>query len=459
PMQENMLFHRLYEKESTAYHEQFSFSLTGSVNLTWFEEAWNAVCRRHDALRTTFVYKGVPTPLQLVHKERPIEWRYEDLTKNMLSGTPATDIRNHIAACQKEDRQRGFQLDKDPLMRLYIFKVDEDKYRILWSYHHILMDGWCLGAIIPDIQEAYTALGQGKAVRLPPAPQYREYIRWLERADENLALAYWSEYLEGFHPMTSLPRDVNSEAGQGYLHEMYSFDLDGNLSSKLSTIARAQRVTINTLVQSIWGVVLAQANNISDVAFGAAVSGRPGDLPHVEQIVGLFINTIPVRMEVSPESTFTELMQKVQSESIAAEPHHFVSLAAIQTACQTEGQLVDHVLIFQNYPFGNALEELQKGYDTGFTFGELEALEQTGYDLSVEIYPLPHVHFDFRYNPHAYSREFLTRVSNDLMTIFKAVGENPQITIKELQKTITPKEIHTTDAEFLSAAMDIDDDF
>ncbi|MBF0377028.1 MAG: amino acid adenylation domain-containing protein, partial [Desulfamplus sp.] len=361
PMQENMLFSRLYDSDSTAYFEQFSFTLKGDVNLKRFEDTWNIVSQRHDIIRTSFIYKGVPRPLQVVRRIRPIEWHYEDWSQ-------IKDKEARLEAFKIEERQRGFLLDSDTLMRMNIFKLEPFRYAAVWSFHHILMDGWCLGILIEDVQSAYMALNRGQIPKFAgTAPQYREYILWLENADHAKAVGYWSNYLEGFNKVTSLPRDVKVDAvkvsesinknlqtietsikdtdtSNSDLQKLYQFELEPEVSRVLNQIARDYQITINSLVQSVWSIMLAEANRVSDVAFGAAVAGRPAGILNVERMVGLFINTVPVRVKLADNISFKELVRVVQAESIDSEPHHFVSLASIQTACNVESSLLDHVL-------------------------------------------------------------------------------------------------------------------
>ncbi len=469
PMQENMLFHRLYDADSTAYFEQFSFTLKGKLNLKWFQSAWNHIAGRHDILRTNFIYKSVPKPLQVVRKKGFIDWHYED-----LSGQK--DVQAYLSAFKIQERKRNFELDRDILMRMNIFKIDADQYAAIWSYHHILMDGWCLGVLIQDVQAAYIELSRGRKPKFPPAPQYKEYIRWLAKADNSGALSYWSSYLDGFTPITPLPRDSkylenqetsletadnedNNQILKPVIQSLYSFEIDADISSQLALMSREMQITINTLVQSIWGLLLAERNGAADVVFGAAVSGRPVDVPNVEDIVGLFINTIPVRVRLSEKISFIELVKTLQKESLSSEPYHFISLAEIQTACGLESALLDHVLIFQNYPLSDELEEFQKKYDAGFTIGNLEALEETNYDLSVEIYPLPNLHFDLRYNPSAYSSECITKAAKDIAALFEAAAKTPDITIADLKQLLASEDELSSEADFIASAMNIDDEF
>ncbi|MBF0411474.1 MAG: amino acid adenylation domain-containing protein [Desulfamplus sp.] len=466
PMQENMLFHRLYDADSTAYFEQFSFNIKGKLNLKWFEAAWNHISQRHDILRTNFIYKGVPKPLQVVRKKGFIDWHYEDLSD-------VKDVQAYLSAFKIKERKQNFELDCDILIRMNIFKLQSDQYAAIWSYHHILMDGWCLGVLIQDVQAAYMELSRGRKPKFSPAPQYKEYIRWLAYADHSEALRYWSDYLDGFTPITTLPRDTqylknqeisletadNNEIFKPIIQSLYSFEIDADISNQLALMSREMQITINTLVQSIWGLLLAERNGVADVVFGAAVSGRPVDVPNVEDIVGLFINTIPVRVKLPEKISFTELVKTLQKESLSSEPYHFISLAEIQTACSLEAALLDHVLIFQNYPLSDELEELQKKHDTGFTFGDLEALEETNYDLSVEIYPLPNLHFDLRYNPSAYSSECISKVAKDLTALFEAVAKTPDINIADLKQLLASEDELSSEADFIASAMNIDDEF
>ncbi|OMF36842.1 condensation domain-containing protein, partial [Paenibacillus peoriae] len=200
---------------------------------------------------------------------------------------------------------------KDALMRVTVFRTGDSSYRFVWSFHHIVMDGWCLSLVTDEVFGAYVALLEHKQPELAPVKPYSDYIEWLEDQDTQEATRYWSDYLADFEQQTLLPgenaqasvvaRDEEpdgSGAGShsGYVSEKLPFMLGKERTAALNQMAKQQHVTINTLLQSVWGVILQQYNNHQDVVFGGVVSGRPADIPGVENMIGLFINTIPVRI-------------------------------------------------------------------------------------------------------------------------------------------------------------------
>ena len=210
PMQEGMLFHALLDPDSSAYFEQMSLSIQGELEMASFAASFRQLAERHDVLRTVFVHEGVSRPLQVVLKTREVPVQIED-----LSGMSAEEQAAYIAQWEAEDRARGFNVSRDPLMRLGILQTGQGSYRIVWSHHHILMDGWCLPILLREWMELYRAERTGTPAQLEAALPYRALIDWLEGQEKEEALAYWRKYVAGYEAQAGLPqqRDLSAEAG------------------------------------------------------------------------------------------------------------------------------------------------------------------------------------------------------------------------------------------------------
>ena len=458
PMQEGMLFHRLYESESVAYFEQFSFSMRGDLNITLFEDGWNELFRRYDILRTIFMHKGTDRPLQVVLKERKIDFIFKDL--RTLNEAPET----YIERFKKQDRERGFELSSDVLMRVTVFQVGETAYKAVWSYHHILIDGWCLGILVRDLLDCYQAMKTGNRKletenwKLELA-QYSTYIRWLESADKKASGRYWADYLAGYELTATLPKAGEKIKGQREASKIVGCQLDEDKTNQLQQLATACQVTVNTVIQTVWGVLLSHYNGAEDVVFGAAVSGRPTDIPDVEEMLGLFLNTVPVRVQADGMQRFDELVKKVQADSLAGEPHHYYSLAEIQTASEAKQDLLDHVFIFQNFPFSEELHNIQKEFNIDFSIDVSEIFEQTNYDLSIEVNPGKEMGIDLRYNTLVFQEKLMTTIAEQVAQMIDGVIRRPDMTISEIKASLVSEAEKEEHADFLNATMTIDDDF
>jgi len=453
PMQEGMLFHRLYQSESFAYFEQFSFSMSGNLDIRLFEEGWNELLKRYDILRTVFVYKGTARPLQIVLKERRIAFDFKDLR------AVQEESESYIERFKQEDRNKGFDLSSDVLTRLTVFQVGETAYKAVWSYHHILMDGWCLGILVRELLEYYQSMKKGQKPALKPALQYSTYIRWLENADKEASRQYWADYLAGYWQLATLPKIGDKSDGQRELSKIVGSQLSESSTNRLQELAAAQQVTVNTVIQSVWGILLSHYNGTDDVVFGVAVSGRPADIPGVEEIVGLFLNTVPLRVRTYKAQRFDELIRKVQADSLASEPHHYYSLAEIQTASETKQDLLDHVFIFQNFPLSEELYNIRKEFKIDFSIDELDIFEQTSYDLSIEVNPGRRMGIDLRYNTLIFREQMMKQITEQLVQMIEAVINNPEITVGEIKEALVSEVEEQEHADFLNAAMTIDEDF
>ena len=433
PMQEGLLFQALYEPRSRAYFEQASFHLAGPLRPDVFARCWKELSRRHAVFRTVFVHEGLSRPIQVVFKEREVPVTVED-----LSALPEETARGRIEAYAEQDQEKGFDLDRAPPMRIKVFRLGEASHQVVWSHHHILMDGWCLGILYRELTHVYESLSREEAPALPLTRPYRDYIEWLDRQDREEAKAYWSQYLSGYEQLASLPKYGSASRDSGYRLNKVSSLLDEDTVMSLKGLAARKGVTLNTIFRVAWGILLSRYSGREDVVYGAIVSGRPSGFQGVEDMVGLFINAVPVRIRALPDQGFSDLLKVVQEQSLAGEGHHHLPLAEIQAGCSGLRDLFDHLLVFENYPLDRQLFNTDAGGRRGFRVDQAEGRDQTHYDLTLLIVPGETIRIGFSFNEHAYARDQVERLAEQFRTLIDSLLKNPDAPIHQL--SILPHE-------------------
>lgn len=359
PLQEGMLFHALRDPESRAYFERIEFGLDGPLDLPAYRAAWQDITDRHDILRTVFVVRNTPRPVQIVLKQWPVALVEED-----LSALDPAAQRARIDAWKADDLARGFDPTKEVPLRLAVFRLDATHHRVVWGFHHILLDGWCLAILQAEHDACYLARLSGTTAHLPPAPPYAAYVRWLEerRKDGSTAAsaAFWADLLQDYAAPTPVPRrlaarfveDTGPSAPAEHCHA-----LDAAAEAALAAAVRTLGVAPNSVVQALWGILLAAHQGTRDAVFAATVAGRPVELPGAEATVGLFINAIPVRVRFAETDTLADAIRRVHDQGAAARPHHATPLPEVQAAHPLRDRLIDHILVFENYPRADDLAD------------------------------------------------------------------------------------------------------
>ncbi|WP_024683304.1 non-ribosomal peptide synthetase, partial [Pseudomonas syringae] len=334
PMQQGMLFHTLFEQEAGHYINQMRIEVSG-LDVPRFRAAWQATLDAHEVLRSAFISHLQPA-LQVVLRDVRMPFVELD-ARGQSSGW--------IDQWADADRQQGFDLAQGPLLRLAVLRTGEQSHQLIYTSHHILMDGWSSSRLLGEVLQRYSGQTLPRQVS-----RYRDYIEWLQRQDAGLSERFWTDQLARLDEPTRLVQAFKTpENGQG--HGDYLHSIDAENTRQLSEFAREQRVTLNTLVQSAWLLVLQRYTGQSSVTFGATVAGRPADLPGVEEQLGLFINTLPVIASPRAEQRVAEWVQQVQAQNIALREHEHTPLYEIQRWARSAGEaLFDTILVFENYP-------------------------------------------------------------------------------------------------------------
>jgi len=437
PMQEGMFFHHLYDKSSFAYFEQVSYRMNGKLNIPYVEKSLNELLKRHDILRTAFIQKQGKRLLQAVLKEREIDFFYKDISKK-------DDKSDYLIQFKEEDKKRSFNLSKDVLMRVSIFKTGDAEYEFTWSFHHILIDGWCIGILISEFFEIYHSFLENRPYRLPEVKQYKTYIQWLEKQDKEISKNYWRNYLDGNEEAVVIPGRISFKAVDSvYKQQKAVFQLEEEKTDRLNHLTVRNNVTLNTLIQAVWGVLLGKYNGKTDVVFGAVVSGRPPEIEGSESMVGLFINTIPVRLKYEADISFSELLKKNHEEAIDTRPHHYYPLADIQSESTLKQNLLHHILVFENYPVAPNIEGISKRSEEkekqiALKLSNVNTYEQSNYDLHIVIASANRLSVKFTYNANVYDSHAFERIVKHFGILIDQILTAEQIAVNRL--TLLSKE-------------------
>ncbi|KOR76513.1 condensation domain-containing protein, partial [Paenibacillus solani] len=429
PMQSGMLFHSMLENQPEAYFVQTNMSLLGRIDLSILEKSLKVLTERHEVFRTFFSHKKLSQPLQAVLKERAPILIYEDITE--MQETKKCD---YVEAFKKADRKKGFDLTKDVLFRIAVLKTGEEQYEMIWSMHHIVLDGWSSGILRAEFFKIYEEMRNDRPLQLPPAYPYSDYINWLEKQDKEEALEYWSQYLEDYSDRSEIPNGNRIQGEKAYeLNEITHFFEEAH-TEQLNMLCRRHNLTLNSLMQTVWGVLLQQYNDNDDVVYGMVVSGRQSEVLGIERMVGLFVNTIPVRIRRAGHDTFLALMKQVQADLLKSERYDYVSLADIQARSALKSNLFDHICVFQNYPMDAPPVYDKHSVVQDFVVTALTGIEQTSFGLNV-IMGLSgnRLFVKLSYNVEAYQEESMKQLIRHLAAMVEQVAARPEMRLDEIE--------------------------
>lgn len=427
PLQRGLLFHSLYNPDRNAYFTQELCTLSGELNVAHLDEAWRRVIERHPVFRTGFVWEGVDEPLQLVHKR--VSLRFLKLDWRAI---PAGEQQRRLNLLLEEDRRRRFELSEPPLMRLILIQLDVDAHQFIWDYHHLLMDGWCRVTILTEVFTIYEGLCRGEQPQLPLPRPYRDYIAWLQQQDMSAAAAYWRAYLQGFTAPTRLqlssPARLRSRLQPVAASQQRALTVE--LTGDLQQLARTNRLTINTLIQGAWALLLSRYCQEDDVVFGAIVSGRPAELAGVEQMVGLFINTLPVRVRIQEERSVMEWLQELQSEQVDQRQYEYSQLAEVQGWSEVaRGEaLFESLVVFENYPVKNLKTERRGNLE----IHRAHAFERPENPIEVTAWLSSELWLQIDYDSERIEAGLVTRLLSHLQVLLQGIAVAPLSRLSEL---------------------------
>ncbi|NVM79156.1 amino acid adenylation domain-containing protein/non-ribosomal peptide synthase protein (TIGR01720 family) [Duganella sp. SG902] len=420
PMQAGILFHHALAPTGSAYVNQLCVDIDG-LDAERFAQAWRAAVARHAILRTGFI----------LHEQGPLQWvcRDADLTPQLLDWREYDDLASALERLEREDLARGFDLARPPLMRLTLVRTGPQRHRVIWTRHHLLSDGWSSSRLLTEVLSRYAGL--------PPVgqpPRYRDYIGWLAARGEpaqRAAQTYWRRLLAGLGQPSLLAAAVRPPGvAQGY---SYHFDvLDAQDTAALASYARTERVTANTLIQGAWALLLQLYTGRREVVFGATSAGRPPELAGVEQMMGLFITTLPVLAAPHDDEDVGGFLRQLQAQNVASREHEHVPLYQIQRYGGHAGRaLFDTLLVFENYPVDRALRQDSM---SGLTPGVMVSREEVSYPLTLTIDMGTTLNIEYAYQGEMLDAATVCQIAAQLRGMLLAMAARHAPTVSALRR-------------------------
>ncbi|MEC3893360.1 non-ribosomal peptide synthetase [Nocardiopsis sp. LDBS1602] len=432
-MQKGMFFSYAVDTGSDAYVEQFDFTGTGDVDADRLREALVATSRHYSVLRTVFSFERTDDPYQLVLKEWPP--RFE-----VIDHRDREDAAQAVEEFKAADRARGFDLGADVLLRAALLRTGDGHWHLVVTFHHIILDGWSLAPLFQTWFGYYDELVRtGSLTQRYEDRPYSDYVSWYEdRHDEDEARRFWTEALDGYERPASLPRDRRGapssvpERSADYVDATHRFELPRHLHDGLVSLARRLSVTPNSVFQTVWGVVLQKFTYTDDVVFGSVVSGRNADMDGIEEMLGLFTNTRPVRVTAGEDTGFADLCRAVHADSLRASGHEHFPLHEVQSLSPLRNALLNHVIAFENYPLSERLRDFGAGEDGGPRLHGVEVFERTDYDFNIVVTPGARLGVAFLYNAAVHSDGLMETLERCLVAVLSAVVRDADVRVRDI---------------------------
>lgn len=445
PMQMGILYHKELEVQSNSYILQQEFKVKGQIDNEKINKSLSLLSVKYDVLRTMILHKKVAQPRQVVLKSRAIEFKTIDLS----NVSDKNEQEMQLAKIKKDNVKRGFDLEKDSLLRVILVYVTTDELIMIWCAHHIILDGWCFPLLFRDFLKNYQKISDGMNVEQitldienenNSMPRYQEYVKWLEKQNSFQGLSYWEELLDGYDNIAEI-NDFNApdESSEQVANVKKCLSIEE--TKALKQLASSHHVTLSTVVETAWGLVLQAYNRTDDVVFGKVVSGRNVDLLNIDQMVGLFINTIPVRVTTDSHMTLFDALEKQQNQALDSSKYDFCSLADIQQKSLLKQKLFETLFIFENYYVDEgAYRELP-----GISIEPLSDREQTNYPVTIKVYEMNELYFDVMYDPTQYNQEemnyllekIILVIQKMLVDIFSPISSLEFVTANETNLILT----------------------
>ncbi|MEG4987494.1 amino acid adenylation domain-containing protein [Microcoleus sp. BR0-C5] len=425
PAQQGILFHSLYQPESGVYFGQLLCILRGDLNVSALKNSWQKVVDRHPILRTCFVWENLKEPVQAVRKQAGLSWQQMD-----WRSLSASEQEQQLETYLKSDREQGFDLTSAPLIRIALAQLEADTFQFILSHHHLVLDGWSLSIVLDEVFAFYQAFCQGEELHLKRPRPYRDYIAWLHQQDLSAAESFWRQTLKGFADPTAIARG-NIVAGNrlessGEQQVIFS----ATATAALQSLARQHQLTLNTLVQAAWALLLSRYSGEEDVVFGTVVSGRPPELIGAESVVGLFVNPLPVRVKIDPQDSILSCLKQLQTQQVEARQYEYSPLVEVQGWSEVPRSLplFESLVVFENYPSDASLQEKIHNLKVE----KIRSWETTNYPLTVMAMPGAELTLKIGYSSSLFEDAAIARMLGHLQTLLEGMTANPERKLSEL---------------------------
>lgn len=415
PVQEGMLYHYLSNLDSSLYFEQISFEIIGPLDVECMKQAWKSVIDQNEMLRTVFRWEKIKKPVQLILKKVNLPLTVYDISGEINRAFVLEEIK-------KKDLKKRIDISAHPF-RILLVKLDERKYEIILSSYHIIFDGWSNGIILKEVLDAYNTYSQGRQIKIKTKTKYKEFIKWMMEQHDEEHESYWKEYLNGFEQRTYLLSARKNDVIEDAIGvQSYIQTLPLGLAKSAVDYSNKNKITLASLLFYAWGVLLRQYTKSDDVVFGTTVSGRSAGVSGIQDMVGLFINTIPLRITFDQEKEIGLALKNINSSIAMRSEHEHVSLTKIKDVSQIKdpGDLFNSILVIENYPLGRI--SASDGDEIDISLSSI--FEMTNYDITLVISTMGELSLRFLYDSNVYNETLIVEVSEHYHNILKEITEH-----------------------------------
>ncbi|MEO0835372.1 MAG: amino acid adenylation domain-containing protein, partial [Cyanobacteria bacterium J06642_3] len=431
PIQKGILFHSLYnsedELEKGSYLFQTTFTLKAALDIHAFGAAWQQLVKRHTILRTGFYWSDMSQPLQVVYKQVTVPLESYDWREIEVEQQP-----EHLNSFLTSDRANGFDLEKPCPMRLTLLRLADDTYEVIWTRHFIVADGWTIPLLLGEVVEIYESIIEQRSFSLPPSTSFRSYIDWFQQQDSSQADQFWQQMLNGVKqptPLHNLYIETNSNRQEQY--EDRQIALSPEMSQELNTFVKQNYLTLNTLIQGAWAILLSHYSSQQDIVYGCTVSGRPPELEGVESIAGMLINTLPVRVKINPQQTIGSWLQQLQKLLVDLRQYEYSSLVEVKTWSEipAELSLFESIVVFENLPEPENIREDQRSLE----ITDFHNFYKTNYPVTVVIVPVFPLLIGINYDFNIIDLATIDAILNHFQNLLRFIIRNRDSCLQDIK--------------------------
>ncbi|MEH2170918.1 MAG: condensation domain-containing protein [Nostoc sp.] len=437
PVQKGMLFHCLFDSELSLYFFQHIFTVHGNLNIEAFEKAWQLVMARHPILRTGFYWEEIENPLQIVYKQVEVPLNYYDWS-NINSVEQKVQLDSFIVS----DRQKSFDFSQPCLMRHTLIRFTDNKYLYIWSFNHIIIDGWGGSLVFQEFVETYGMICQNKEICLAPTRPFRDYIDWLQQQDISKAKIFWRQALQGIKaptPLTYIEKieKIDQSSIQKIRYSEEIIQLSSTSTQALQFFATKHRLTFATIINGIWAILLSRYTCSNNILYGCTVSGRPADLHGVESMVGMFVNTLPIHVNIDTEQLILSWLQRFQLQLVEVRDYEYTPLTEIHRWSEVPQKLTlfESIVVVENFP----VSEFIRDWKGNMEFQHTELYYRNNYPLNLVVYPNKELLIAISYDSRRFETATIAEILKDIEMLLQGLITNPNFKIQDLP-LLTPEQ-------------------
>ncbi|BAZ37906.1 nonribosomal protein synthetase condensation domain [Calothrix sp. NIES-4101] len=427
PVQKGILFHSIQGNESQLYLFQIVYNVYSPINIDAFEKSWQILVDRHTILRTGFYWEEIDNPLQVVYTEVKAPINHYDW-RNLQQG----EQENQLQAFIDSDRQQGFDFSQPCLMRLSLIRLADDCYQLIWTYHFIIIDGWTDSLVIKEFVQIYEALSHNQEISLASTRPYKDYINWLKQQDISKTEFFWRQALQGRQTPTSLKyiEKINQSPTHEQRYDEEKIKLSLTNTQALQSLAIQYRLTLATIFNGIWAILLSRYSRCNDVLYGCTANGRPVDLHGADSIAGIFLNTLPIYIKIDAEQPLLSWLQLLQTKLVQTRRYEYTPLTEIHGWSEVPRKLTlfESIVVMEDFSVKKFVKERGINLKIKYT----KTYYKNNYPLNLVIYPDEELLVAFSYDSRRFEISTIIGILKQIEMFLYQLIANPNVLIKDL---------------------------